>query len=235
MTALFVYNSTPVEKIVFWDWTGTLADEGRLDEAVCQSLEEDIAVKNGISLAEAEQLFKDHLKKIENSWEWHDYVRHGKRFGIDWKHSQEINLDKLALVPHTREILKYAKFKGYLNVLVTNAVRDVVLLRVKHAGLWDAFSDIIASSDVKALKAEGEHFVRGLKHLDGNPHQSYSVGDNPVQDIQSAQKLGLKTVLCDFGAKLVHYHSDHISGNLKERIAADHTVQNLMELRQIIL
>jgi FMN phosphatase YigB (HAD superfamily) len=221
-------------KIIFWDWTGTLADEARLDKAVCLSLEENIAAKRGISFAEAEQLFKDHLKGIENSWKWHDYVQHGKHFGIDWKHSQEINLDKLALVPHARDILEHAKAKAYLNVLVTNAVRDVVLLRVKRAGLWDAFAAVIGSSDVQALKAEGKHFEHGLERLNGNPRQSYSVGDNPIQDILSAQKLGLKTVFCEFGKKLVHYHSEHISENHKERIAADHRIKNLMDLKNII-
>jgi HAD superfamily hydrolase (TIGR01549 family) len=177
-----------MSKIIFWDWTGTLADEARLDEAVCRSLEEDIAVERNIPLTEAERLFNNHLKDIENSWQWHDYVQHGKDFGIDWKHSQE-----------------------FLNVLVTNAVRDVVLLRAKHVGLIDMFEAVIASSDVKALKAEGKHFEYGLQHLDGEPHKSYSVGDNPVQDIQPAKKLGLKTIFCEFGEKLVHYHSEHIS------------------------
>jgi HAD superfamily hydrolase (TIGR01549 family) len=223
-----------MSKIIFWDWTGTLVDEARLDEAICQSLEEDIAAKRGISLVGAERLFKDLLKDIENSWQWHDYVQHAKDFGVDWKHSQEINLDKLTLVPHARDILEYAKVKGYLNILVTNAVRDVVLLRVKHAGLSNAFTAIIASSDVKALKADGKHFVYGLEHFDGDPKRSYSVGDNPVQDIQPAKKLGLKTIFCEFGENLVHYHSEHISENHREVIAADHRINSLMDIKRII-
>ena len=223
-----------MSKIIFWDWTGTLADEARLDEAVCRTLEEDIAAQSNIPLEEAERLFNDHLTKIENSWHWHDYVQHGNNFGIDWKHSQEINLDKLVLVPHAREILEYARENGFLNTLVTNAVREVVLLRAKHVGLIDMFEAVIASSNVNALKAEGKHFEYGLQHLDGDPHKSYSVGDNPIQDIKPAKKLGLKTIFCDFGENLVHYHSEHISNNHREVSDADYTIKNLLDIKSIL-
>jgi putative hydrolase of the HAD superfamily len=221
-------------RIIFWDWTGTLADEARLDEAVCHSLEEDIAAKRNIPLEEAERLFNNHLKEMENSWQWHDYVQHGRDFGIDWRHSQEINLDKLALVPHAREVLEYARAEGYLNALVTNAVRDVVELRAKHIGISDMFEAFITSNDVKALKAEGKHFEYGLKKLDGNPHKSWSVGDNPIQDIQPAKSLGLRTIFCDFEERLVHYHSEHISNNHREESDADYTIKTLKDIEKII-
>lgn len=221
-------------KIIFWDWTGTLADEARLDKAVCRSLEKDIAAKRKIPREEAERLFKAHLKRIENSWQWHDYVQHGKDFSIDWRSSQVANLDKLSLVPYTKEILEYAKGRGFLNILVTNAVRDVVLLRVKHVRIKNKFDAVIASNDVKALKAEGEHFKYGLQHFNGDPSRSYSVGDNPIQDIKPAKRLGLKTIFCDFGERLVHYHSIHISNNHREVCDADYTIESLQEIEKII-
>jgi FMN phosphatase YigB (HAD superfamily) len=219
---------------MFWDWTGTLADESQLDEAVCRTLEEDIARKRGLTFEEAVQVYKDFLKTVENTWAWHDYVQHGHDFGVDWKHSQEINLGKLRLIPYAQEILKFTAAKGYQNVLVTNAVRGVILLRIKHAGLFESFTTIISSSDVEALKAEGKHFERGLSLLNGHPAQSFSVGDNPIQDIQSAKKLGLKTIYCEFGREMTHYHSQHISDNHNETIDPDFRIQSLEEIRNII-
>jgi FMN phosphatase YigB (HAD superfamily) len=223
-----------MRKIIFWDWTGTLADEARLDEAVCRSLEEDIAAERNVALEEAERLFNDHLKSMENSWQWHDYVQHGRDFGVDWRRSQEINLSKLVLVPYAREILEYTEGKRFFNVLVTNAVRDVVMLRAKHVGIIDMFPAIITSSDVKALKAEGKHFAHGLEEFDGDPHSSWSVGDNPIQDIQPAKRLGLGTIFCDFGERLVHYHSEHIANNHREKSGADYTIKNLRDIAKII-
>ena len=219
---------------MFWDWTGTLADESLLDEAVCRSLEEDIARKRGLSFDEAVQIYKGFLKTVENTWEWHDYVQHGQDFGVDWRHSQEINLEKLQLLPHASEILMYAASKGYQNVLVTNAVREVILLRLVQAGLAESFKTIIASSDVKALKAEGKHFQQGLTLLGGDPGQSFSVGDNPIQDIQSAKKLGLSTIYCEFGRNLTHYHSEHISDNHCAPIDPDFRIKSLREIRDIL-
>jgi hypothetical protein len=34
-----------MNKLIFWDWTGTLADESELDEAVCTSMEPDFKIK----------------------------------------------------------------------------------------------------------------------------------------------------------------------------------------------
>ena len=44
---------------MFWDWTGTLADELGLDEAVCRSIEEEVAQRDGIPFEEAERRFED--------------------------------------------------------------------------------------------------------------------------------------------------------------------------------
>lgn len=107
-------------------------------------------------------------------------------------------------------------------------------MRAKHVGIIDVFEAVIASSDVKSLKAEGKHFAYGLQDLDGDPCTSYSVGDNPIQDIQPAKKLGLKTIFCDFGGNLVHYHSEHISNNHKEVSDADYTIKKLLEIKRIL-
>jgi FMN phosphatase YigB (HAD superfamily) len=60
------------------------------------------------------------------------------------------------------------------------------------------------------------------------------VGDNPIQDILPAKRLGLKTIFCDFGEGLLHYHSEHISNNHSEANSADHTIKNLREIEKII-
>lgn len=222
-----------MRKVILWDWTGTLADESKLDEAVCRSMEEEIADKENTSLNEAERILKEYLRKLENRWEWHDYVLHGKNLGLDWKAAQEKNLNKLILLPHTKDILNYTRDKGYKNILTTNAVSKVILLRLSHAGLLSLFDTIVASDDVQALKSEGKHFEHGLKIQNGAPHLSFSIGNNPVQDILPAKRLNLKTILCEFGKELTHYHSQHISHNYKV-VSADFVINDLLELKHIV-
>lgn len=223
-----------MEKIIFWDWTGTLADESQLDKAVCRSIEEEITKRENIPSHDAEKAFNDYLKKLENTWEWHDYVLHGKHFSLNWKELQERHLDKLRLLPDTEEILRFAKEKEYKNILATNAVREVILLRLAYASLISTFDEIIASDDVQALKSEGKHFVQGLRFLDGSATLSFSIGNNPIQDIIPARRLSLRTIFCEFGNELTHYHSPHISENYIETAIPDYRIRKLMEIKNII-
>jgi FMN phosphatase YigB (HAD superfamily) len=223
-----------MKKIIFWDWTGTLADESRLDKAVCRSIEENISKKENIPFHEAEKAFTDYLKKLENTWEWHNYVQHGKHFGLNWKELQERHLDKLKLLPNTEDILRFSREKEFKNILATNAVHEVVILRLAQASLISYFDEIIASDDVQALKSEGKHFRHGLKIFNGSSHLSYSVGNNPVQDIIPANRLNLRTILCEFGENLTHYHSQHISENYTEMATPDYMIHDLLEVKNII-
>ena len=221
-------------KLIFWDWTGTLANEAELDKAVCLTMENELAKKENISVEQAAARYQEYLRDREGTWEWHDYVTHCKDLGIDWRLSQESNLDKLFLVPGAGEILAYARSRGYKNVLATNAVRKVIELRVGYAGIGHLFDRVIASDDARALKGEGKHFLRGLRDLDGIASASFSVGDNPVQDIQPAQQLGMRTVFCTFGRDLTHYHSSHISDNHMERVRTGFRISKLTEIKYIL-
>lgn len=222
------------QKLIFWDWTGTLADEAKMDEAVCRSMEEEVARRDDIPFHEAEKRFKDHLRSLEGTWQWHDYVLHGKALGVDWELYQKKHIRELVLLSHAREMLEYARNQGYKNVLVTNAVRPVILLRASYLGVLNLFDTIIASDDVRVLKSEGEHFRYGLRIHDGDIASSYSIGDNPIQDIDPAKRLGIITIYCNFRRAMTHYHTEHISANHRELALADYTITNLSEIKGII-
>lgn len=221
-------------KLIFWDWTGTLADEAELDQAVCTTLEEEIAKKRGITFEAAARSYQEYLKELEGTWHWHDYVTQCDELGIDWMHCQQSNLAKLRLVPGAVGILRYARAKGYRNILATNAVRRVIELRAAHIGIRAFFDLVIASSDVRALKAEGRHFEKGMAELDGEVYFSYSVGDNPVQDIRPAQNLGMRAIYCAYGKGLTHYHSHHISEDHKILVRSASRISKLSDIKYII-
>lgn len=220
-------------KAIFWDWTGTLADESEFDKALCRTMEEMSAKENGIPISDAKKKFIEILKGLEKRWEWHDYLSHAKKLGINWVVAHKVNFDKLKLLPHTKEILIFTRKKGYINYLVTNAVHDVVVLRTKSMGVISLFDEIIGSDDVKALKSEGKHFEYLIKKSKINVGESFSVGDNPLQDIIPAKRLGLKTIFCRFGRGKTHYHTDHIKDEHKITSDADYTISDLKEIEKI--
>ena len=90
-------------KLIFWDWTGTLANEAKLDKAVCLTMERELAKKEDISAEQAAGRYQEYLRNREGTWEWHDYVTHCRDLGIDWRHCQESNFGKLFLVPGAGE------------------------------------------------------------------------------------------------------------------------------------
>ncbi len=221
-------------RILFWDWTGTLADEASLDRAICEEMERAIASQKLIPLSEARIIFQNYLKELEGRWQWHDYVRHGRKFRLSWEEIHKKHLDKLRLLPGALEILSWAREEGYLNVLATNAVRQVINLRIRHLKIDSLFDSLITSDDVQALKATGKHFERGLKLFKAEPSSCFSIGDNPVQDMASARQLGLKTIFCCPGANYTHYHTTHLAPNHQEKVTADFTIFRLEEIKDIL-
>ena len=222
-------------KLIFWDWTGTLADESRLDKAVCLSMERAIARKEGISLEEAENKYLAHLQTLEKTWQWHDYVKHGETFGIDWEQAQVEHMAELEVMPGAREVLLTARSRGFINILATNAVQEVVELRLRHAKLESLFELVLGSDRAGALKAEGRHVAMGLAAFGGDPASSFAVGDHPEQDIYPAARRGLKTIFCTLGAQRTHYHSRHLStSGQPDDIRSDFRIESLPEILDII-
>jgi HAD superfamily hydrolase (TIGR01549 family) len=223
-----------MNRLIFWDWNGTLVDESRMDNAVCMFMEKELADKMRITLDESVRSFQNYLVKLEKNWKWHDYAGHGRNLGIDWKKAQVENLQHLSLVPGAREILSFSKNKGFKNILTTNAVTPVILLRMDHIGLSSMFDMIIGSDTVKALKSEGRHFQKGLQELHGVPEASFSVGDNPVQDILPARKLGIHTIFCVYGKNMTHYHSGHLSSDHLQKPNSSFRIERLQQIKDIL-
>ena len=107
-------------------------------------------------------------------------------------------------------------------------------MRIKHAGIEELMDMIIGSDDVQDLKASGKHFKIGLEEMGGNAKDSFSIGDNPIQDIRPALRIGITTIFCEYGKNLTHYHSQHISSNHRELMQPDYRIIHLDEIKNII-
>lgn len=218
-------------KAVCWDWSATLADEAVFDKNVCGSMEKEYAKKNKMTLAEASKVFKDILKKKDNTWKWHDYIDHAKDMGVDWKAAQLVNLDLLVVLPDVEKALRYSRKKGYYNCLTTNAVEKVIKFRMGR--LADRFDLIVGSDTVKALKSKGKHLKYATEKLGIDPSKSFVIGDELSQDIAPAKKLGFKTVLCDYDKQMAYYHTEHFSKKIV-KTKPDYVINNLIEIKNII-
>ncbi len=211
--------------VIFWDWTGTLADEAEFDSALCADIERKMG---------ARQFFR-WLKRRENSWRWFDYVSHFEWAGLDWKKAHLKHKGKLRLVPGAKPILAFCMRNGYRNCLLTNAVKPVIDFRLKMTGCSKYFELVMGCDEVRAMKEKGLHLWRAMRILGlKDPGGCIAVGDNPVQDLAPARRLlGMKTVFCEYGLGMTHYHTDHMLENHNSKFRADYAIKRLADLREI--
>jgi len=107
--------------------------------------------------------------------------------------------------------------------IVTNKSAIYTMPIVKKLN-WHKLTDaIICPEDLNKAKPSPEGIFRGLELLDGDPKQSYYIGDHQ-RDIETAHNAGVISVACTYG----YHETDPISWN------ADHIVQKPSDIMEIV-
>jgi len=107
--------------------------------------------------------------------------------------------------------------------IVTNKSAIYTMPIVKKLN-WHKLTDaIICPEDLNKAKPSPEGIFRGLELLDGDPKQSYYIGDHQ-RDIETAHNAGVISIACAYG----YHETDPISWN------ADHIVQKPSDIMEIV-
>ena len=107
--------------------------------------------------------------------------------------------------------------------IVTNKSAIYTMPIVKKLN-WHKLTDaIICPEDLNKAKPSPEGIFRGLELLDGDPKQSYYIGDHQ-RDIETAHNAGVISIACTYG----YHETDPISWN------ADHIVQKPSDIMEIV-
>tara|TARA_X000001036_G_scaffold287284_1_gene266889 strand:- start:516 stop:1163 length:648 start_codon:yes stop_codon:yes gene_type:complete len=107
--------------------------------------------------------------------------------------------------------------------IVTNKSAIYTMPIVKKLN-WHKLTDaIICPEDLNKAKPSPEGIFKGLELLDGDPKQSYYIGDHQ-RDIETAHNAGVISVACTYG----YHETDPISWN------ADHIVQKPSDIMEIV-
>jgi len=216
---------------LIFDWTGTLVNEFNLDKSICEDIAKYISKNEEIPLKNAEKKYLKLLNSFQNTWRWYSYPLHGVLLNFNWKEIQLIHLDKIKIIKNAIDVLNQFKEKGYRICLMTNAVKEVLDLRIDYLDMRKYFDSIITSDLVKAEKSTGAHLQYALDRLMIPKYQIYMIGDNIEQDILPASKIGIKTILCKF-KKSAYSHTKNII--IKNHIKPDYIIKNLDEILKIV-
>ena len=107
--------------------------------------------------------------------------------------------------------------------IVTNKSAIYTMPIVKKLN-WHKLTDaIICPEDLNKAKPSPEGIFRGLELLDGDPKQSYYIGDHQ-RDIETAHNAGVISIACTYG----YHETDPISWN------ANHIVQKPSDIMEIV-
>ena len=132
----------------------------------------------------------------------------------------------------TSDIVKYNGVDGLLNYLtakkikwgiVTNKSAIYTIPIIKKLNWHKLTTAIICPEDLNEVKPNPEGVFKGLELLNGDPQQSYYVGDHQ-RDIETAHNAGVISIACTYG----YHETDPNNWN------ADHLVQKPSDIMEIV-
>ncbi|MFT7108552.1 MAG: HAD superfamily hydrolase (TIGR01509 family) [Psychrobacter glaciei] len=180
---------------VLLDMDGTLLDLHFDNYFWLEHLPVKYADHHNMSAAQALATLTDQMKEKVGQLEWYclDYWSDLTQLPIaEIKH--EI-AHKIQFRPHVPDFLASLKQAGKRSVIVTNAHRDSVDLKMIHTGLDKMVDRIISSHDYRYPK-EDQAFWNHLLADEGFDIERTVLIDDSLAVLESAKRFGFKHLLC---------------------------------------
>ncbi|WP_372653011.1 YjjG family noncanonical pyrimidine nucleotidase [Draconibacterium sp.] len=98
------------------------------------------------------------------------------------------------LIDGAREVLDYARSKGYRLFIITNGFKEVQHEKLKQAGLQNYFEKVFISEEIKIPKPGRGIFEHAIKSSNAKKKNSLMIGDDWEVDICGAANFGIDAV-----------------------------------------
>jgi putative hydrolase of the HAD superfamily len=104
------------------------------------------------------------------------------------------------LVPYTNVIPTLIELKKkYKLAVITDAPVMQAWMRLVATQLDNFFDFVVTKADARKQKTHTAPFKAALRKLDIKPEESVMVGDRISRDVETAKKLGIKTIYARYG------------------------------------
>ncbi|CAA9890409.1 putative hydrolase of the HAD superfamily [Candidatus Methylobacter favarea] len=179
---------------VLLDMDGTLLDLNFDNHFWKEFVPLKFAEKHGISIALAKQHLKPRFKIMEGKLEWYclDYWSDVLQLNIAGMKAEVAEL--IAVLPHVTEFLEKIRQSPKKVVLVTNAHRDSLALKMEKTRLQPFFDDIISSHDL-GIPKEHTDFWLFLQHRQAFEKSTTLLIDDSLAVLNSARQFGIEHLL----------------------------------------
>ncbi len=176
---------------VLLDMDGTLLDLNFDNHFWLEFVPLRYAQKNNLTLEQAKQHLIPQFKKMEGKLEWYclDYWSDCLTLDITALKAEISGL--VSILPHVIEFLESVKQSSRRLVLVTNAHRKGLDIKMKETCLHHFFEQIISSHDYGFPK-EDQRFWSQLKEQQAFNHNKTLLVDDSLAVLNAAQSFGIK-------------------------------------------
>ncbi|NJD06876.1 MAG: GMP/IMP nucleotidase [Methylococcaceae bacterium] len=205
---------------VFLDMDGTLLDLNFDNHFWREFIPGRYAQIRGLSLTDAKRELEPRFQAMEGRIEWYCLDYWTAELGLDVAGLKQEVAGLIAVLPHVEDFLTLARQAGKRLVLVTNAHRKSLGLKMERTCLH-AFFDAIVSSHDFGVPKENPEFWRRLRQTEAFDPASTLMVDDSLPVLRSAREFGIRHLVA-----VRKHDSTQPSRDITEFPA----VENLLEL-----
>jgi len=175
---------------VFLDMDGTLLDLRFDNHFWKEFVPLKFAEKEGLSIEHAKAHLVPRFKSKEGTLDWYclDYWSESLQLDIAGLKAELAEL--IAVLPHVGEFLEKIKQSPQRVVLVTNAHRDSLDLKMEKTGLQSYFDDLVSSHDFGLPKEHADFWHRLQQKHPFEKHNTLLIDDS-LAVLNSARDYGI--------------------------------------------
>lgn len=122
--------------------------------------------------------------------------------------------------PHLQETLEYLSAKSVKLGMITNGYGQFQMDNIVALDIYHYFKSVLISEWEGMKKPNQSIFQKALRELNVQPYEAVYVGDHPVNDMDGANQVGMKTIW--------------IKNGEQDDVIADYKIDGLDEIPAII-
>ncbi len=179
---------------ILLDMDGTLLDLNFDNHFWLEFVPRRYAQKNGLTIEQAKLQLVPQFKEMEGKIEWYCLDYWSKTLKLDIAGLKAEIAGLIAVLPHVTEFLTAIQQSPKQLILVTNAHRDSLDLKMEETCLSPFFDQIISSHDYGAPKEAQSFWTQLYKHQPFDKQRTLLVDDS-LAVLKSAKLYGIKYLI----------------------------------------
>lgn len=180
---------------VLLDMDGTLLDLHFDNFFWLEYLPKRYADHHGLSYKDAEQKLHAQIKSYEGTLQWYCLDHWSELVGMDISQLKQEISHKIGVRPHTENFLRFLKAQNKKVILVTNAHRSGLKIKLEKTRI-DRWLDIIISSHDYQVPKESPSFWKQLQVAEQFASENALFIDDTPRIVARAGEAGIGHLVC---------------------------------------